>query len=179
MFELLTKIGIPSFSALLLAVAAVIIWQYFNHRLEMQKKQFESDLSLIQSVHRDRFEAVDRIYQHLAELSHNLHYIHEPKENEDRRKAVERHVSALRSLVREKTLILGDSILPPAYAVTDFATAVAKGEFGFDDHRWFKLKDALFEKCRGVLKTIPIVSREIKQIGLPDRGAEQPREPDA
>jgi hypothetical protein len=179
MIELLTKIGIPSLSALLLAVGAAIIWKYFNHRLEIQRRQFESELSLIQSIHRDRFDAVDKIYWHLAELFHNLNHIHEAEEKESRREGIQRHVIGLRSLVREKALILGESILAPAYAVTDFATAVAKGECSFAQDRWFKLEQALGEECRAVLKSIPRVSRELKQIGHAKRGAEQPREPDA
>lgn len=179
MIELLTKVGIPSFSALLLAVGAAIIWKYCNHRLENQRKQFESDLALIQSVHRDRLDTVQIIYGHLAELYHNLSDIHEPERNEDRRRGVRRHVTGLRSLVRERVLILGDPILSSAYAVTDFATAVAIGEVSFDRDRWHELEAVLVQECRAVLKSIPRVCRELKQIEHKNRGAEQPRKPDS
>src|SRR6266446_3392830 len=102
MIELLSKIGIPSFAALALAVFATIVWRYFNHRLEIQRKQFESDLSLIESIHRDRFSAVDKIYRHLAELHHNLSNIHRPDEMAFRREGVQRHAVGLRTFVREK-----------------------------------------------------------------------------
>jgi hypothetical protein len=179
MIDLLTKAGIPSFAALALVICAAIIWRYFNHRLEMQRKQFEGELSLIQSVHRDRFDAVYAIYRHLSELFHNLNNLHHPKEKEDRKQAIQRHVIALRSLVREKALILGDSIQPKVYAVTDFASSVKEEEFPFDSDRWFELEDKLRSECQTVLKTIPRIGYELKRVPRRNQNAEQPREPGA
>ena len=109
----------------------------------------------------------------MAELYHNLNNIHHPNERNDRIRAIQKHVTSLRSLVREKSLILGDSIKPKAYELTDFAKAVASSENTFDSEKWFDLERSLSQQCNNVLKTIPKLEGDLNQIQAVKRVVQQ------
>jgi hypothetical protein len=155
--------GIPSVIVLSISVIAIFLWHYFKHRLELQRQQFDSELKLIQDIHKERFTAVCSIRQHMNELDHNLSKIYDSNQI-DRIPIVKIHAASLRSLVREKALILQDSVLPKAYALTDYAELVICGEHRFDYKTWRDLERNLQDECNNIIRTIPRVDHELKRI---------------
>jgi len=181
MIELLGKLGIPSLAALVIAVCAAILWKYVEHRLEMQRRQFESELELIRFLHAERFAAVDSVAHLLAELQHNLcQYAARPEETAFRAEAIRKYVALLRSLAREKSLVLGNTIIRRSYELTEYAKAVASGESRFDLGKYLGLERELTKACHAVLSTIPRLEDELERAqtlkGTLDPGARSDRQ---
>ncbi len=163
MIDLLTKMGIPSVIVLSISVITIFLWHYFKHRLELQRKQFEAELKLIQDLHKERFEAVCSMTLHLNQLEHNIFQISN-LEQSGRIPVAKHHAYSLRELVREKALILKDSISPKVYALTDYAQSVIDGKDKLDYKTWDSLANSLRGECDDIIRTLPRIDYELRRI---------------
>lgn len=158
MIDLLAQMGIPAIFILLLVVLSAIIWKYFNHRLEIEKQRFSSEIETIQAIHKERFSAVESINHYTAELYHNLRHL---SEEPNRKSAIEEYCATLRSFVREKVLILGNEVQEVVYALTDYAKSVIEGHDRYEDDKFWELDRDVSRVTREILRTIPRIPKDI------------------
>ena len=164
MIELLKDIGVPSIVILALALITTGFWRYFGYKLSIMQRNHEAELELIGQIHKERYTTVSSIYRHLSELYHNLSNLHHSAgEAESRKPAIHKHRAELRSLVREKGLILGTKIGDLTYDLTDYAKAVADGELQFDCEKWFDLDQRVNRECKNMLSKIPKLEGELNR----------------
>ena len=144
--------GLPAYSALAGTVFAVVLWRYFEHRLELERNKSAKELEMIHAAYQDRFKSVDVIFSHLAELVHNVHAF---PDKQDRKARIEDECQFLRHFVREKEFVLGKSLQPPIYAVTDYARDVTNGTSEFDETTLWGLSEVAHKALRDVADSIP------------------------
>ena len=61
MIEILFHLGLPAVVALVIAATGAVLHQYYKHRLEKERQRFEVELETLQSVHKERFDALKSI----------------------------------------------------------------------------------------------------------------------
>jgi hypothetical protein len=126
--ELLTKLGLPAICVLIRGAIITILHEYYKNRLEKEKQKFAIELQTIQSMHAERFAVIKRINHHIAEFEHSMGHLERAPTNHYRRK-LEEDYKALRSLVRENSLLLGKEFEKAIYRLTDSGKAILGDQF--------------------------------------------------